>query len=268
MRQLVLPLDTHTKKSFTNVTGNSGKLNGLDWTVTKFSKIESPKLYVRVAEQIMEQIQDGVLKRGGRLPAEREIAAQMGIGRPSVREALIALELLGVVEIHIGQGTYVVGAPVSITKLQTNLNSPFELLEARDVIESNVAVLATRKYGQGTSYIEALERAEAITDEMKSMVANPNTIENFYKLGLSFHKALAESSNNAALTRIVSELVQATSHPLWSLINKKFLEDSAAREEMIREHEEITVAIRNGEAQKALEAMQHHIEELSNWSLR
>ncbi|MGI8651131.1 MAG: FadR/GntR family transcriptional regulator, partial [Rubrobacter sp.] len=66
-----------------------------------FQRIESRKLYIRIAEQILERVQSGVLPAGSKLPAERDLALQMGVSRPSVREALIALELLGVVEIRI-----------------------------------------------------------------------------------------------------------------------------------------------------------------------
>ena len=215
----------------------------------------------------MGQIEEGTLKRGGKLPSERDLALQMGVGRPSVREALIALELLGVVEIRIGQGTYVVGAPASVATLQSDLVSPFDLLEARAVIESNVVVLLARKWNQGKVDEQNLRRACAITDHMSSIVADNAQLEEFYQLGLDFHKVLAASSSNEILSRMVGELVEATSHPLWALINRKILQSHEVRENMIREHEAIISAIKKGDEEGASRAMQHHIEDLEKWGL-
>jgi GntR family transcriptional repressor for pyruvate dehydrogenase complex len=116
-----------------------------------FRKIEPKKLYLQIADQIMERVGDGRLPPGNKLPSERELAIQMGVSRPSVREALIALELLGVVKIRIGQGTFVVGNPASLETLGlSKMVSPLDLLEARAVIESNVVVLVAQKWEEGT----------------------------------------------------------------------------------------------------------------------
>ena len=74
-----------------------------------FSRVQTTKRYLQIANQILERIRSGALVQGAQLPPERELAVQMGVSRPTVREALIALELLGVVEIRIGQGTYIIG---------------------------------------------------------------------------------------------------------------------------------------------------------------
>lgn len=229
----------------------------------EFRKIEAKKLYLQIAEQIMERVRDGRLAPGNRLPAERDLAAQMGVSRPSVREALIALELLGVVEIRIGQGTYVVGRAVPLESIVAfEMVAPFDLLEARAVIESEVAMLVARKRAEGTADEEALEKTYEITAQMKRLVAEDGRVEEFYSLGLGFHRALAEASNNEVLAGVVGSLVEATSHPLWALINRKVLEDRVAREEQIREHEEVLAAIARGEGETAARAMQNHIEDL------
>ncbi len=229
-----------------------------------FRKIEPKKLYLQIAEQIMERVRDGRLPRGSKLPAERELAAQMGVSRPSVREALIALELLGVVEIRIGQGTFVVGKPASMERLgSSKMVSPFDLLEARVTIESNVAVLVAWKWKDGTIDERTFKKTYEITEQMKRVVADDDRVEEFYALGLGFHKALAEASNNEVLFEVVGSLVEATSHPLWALINKKILENRSAREDQIREHELVLDAIQRGDGEAASRAMRHHIEELA-----
>lgn len=229
-----------------------------------FRRIESKKLYLQIADQIMERVRDGRLPPGSKLPAERELAGRLGVSRPSVREALIALELLGVVEIRIGQGTYVVGKPASLETLgSSKMVSPFDLLEARSMIESNVAVLVARKWKDGTIEERAFKKTYEITAQMKQIVEDNARVEEFYRLGLGFHKALAEASKNEVLSEVVGSLVEATSHPLWALINKKVLENRAAREEQIEEHEAVIAAIELGDGEAAARAMRHHIEELA-----
>jgi DNA-binding FadR family transcriptional regulator len=229
-----------------------------------FRRIESRKLYLQIADQIMERIRNGSLPPSSRLPSEREIAAQMGVSRPSVREALIALELLGVVEIRIGQGTFVVGKPVPLEALRSSsMVRPFDLLEARATIESNVAGLVAEKWERGTIDEGAFKHTYEITEQMKRLAADDGQVEEFYRLGLGFHKALAESSNNEILWEVVGKLVEGTSHPLWALINKKVLESRKAREEQIQEHEAILAAIQRGDREGAAHAMRQHIDELA-----
>jgi DNA-binding FadR family transcriptional regulator len=233
-----------------------------------FRKIETKKLYIQIAEQIMERVRDGRLPPGSKLPSDRELAAQMGVSRPSIREALIALELLGVVEMRVGQGTFVVGKPISLEALRSSrLASPFDLLEARMVVESNVAVLVARKWQQGDIDKEAYKKAYEITEEMRRIVADDVRVEQFYRLGLGFHKALAEAGGNEVLAGVVSDLVDATGHPLWALINKKILQDRKARENQIKEHELVLSAIERSDGEAASRAMCHHLEELSDMAL-
>lgn len=233
-----------------------------------FHRIEPKKLYLQLAEHLMQQIRDGKFQIGSRLPSDRDLATRTGVSRPAVREALIALELLGVVDMRVGQGTFVVGSPVSLEALRSaQLASPFELLEARTAVESNVALLVASKWEQGAIDKEAYRRAYEITEEMRGLVTDEGRVEQFYRLGLAFHKALAEACDNEVLSKIVRDLVDATGHPLWDLINKKILEDQAARESQIREHEFVMSAIERGDGQAAAESMHHHLEELSNLAL-
>lgn len=229
-----------------------------------FHKVEAKKLYIQIADQIVQHVRDGELPPGSKLPSERDLALQMGVSRPSVREALIALELLRVVEIRIGQGTFVVGGPVSFEVLRSlTLVPPLDLIEARQVIEGNVVELLASKWSRGTIKEESFERAYAITEEMKQIVADSSQLEAFYRLALQFHKSLAEASNNEVLSGVVGNLVDTRGHPLWDLINKKVLETREAREGQIQEHETILSAIQQGDGRAAADAMKHHLEELA-----
>jgi GntR family transcriptional repressor for pyruvate dehydrogenase complex len=112
-----------------------------------FQKIATKRKSVRVAEQITEAIRKNVYNTGDRLPPERLIAEQMGVSRPSVREALSALQIAGVLESRAGDGTYVVSRAdrqdAGILLLEEE-ESPVEALEARRVIERAIAQAAAR----------------------------------------------------------------------------------------------------------------------------
>lgn len=233
-----------------------------------FSRIQTTKRYLQIANQILERIRSGELVQGAQLPPERELAVQMGVSRPTVREALIALELLGVVEIRIGQGTYIIG------DIQTSLEdvalagvtSPFDLLEARVIIESNTAAHCAERWANN-AHDEQLNNVVAIGQAMTKIVHDDSQINEFYQLGLEFHKALAACSTNEVLEQIICQLVDATRHPLWELINRKVLEDQQIRHCQIDEHEHIVRAIQQGDGQEAARIMRQHLLHLLDFSL-
>ena len=107
------------------------------------SRIPERRLYQQVADQIRGLIQSGRFAVGDRLPAERELAQHLGVSRPSLREALIALEIDGTVEIRMGSGVYMCAtpqmqgeAPLSDTELGESL---LDIVGARCVIEGSIA---------------------------------------------------------------------------------------------------------------------------------
>src|SRR5512141_1199954 len=108
--------------------------------------VEPQRLYRRIAEQIAQLIRRGEYRPGDRLPPERDLAHQLGVSRPSVREALIALEVEGYVEVRVGSGVYVTRrrpATGAADSLPAD-SGPFELISARRLLESECAALAAR----------------------------------------------------------------------------------------------------------------------------
>src|ERR1700748_961411 len=101
--------------------------------------IINKRLYQQVAERIRSQIQSGTLTTGDRLPAEKDLAQQLGVSRPIVREALVALEIAGFVEIRTGSGTYICNRGKLLPPMLDAGPGPFELLHARLLIEGEVA---------------------------------------------------------------------------------------------------------------------------------
>src|ERR1700676_5332353 len=107
--------------------------------------IEPRRLYRQIADQIRTLIRAGEYVAGKRLPPERDLARQLGVSRPSVREALIALEVEGYVEVRVGSGVYVIGAARAARAEPLPADSgPFELIRARWLIEAECAALAAK----------------------------------------------------------------------------------------------------------------------------
>ncbi|RZM06153.1 MAG: GntR family transcriptional regulator, partial [Sphingomonas sp.] len=100
------------------------------------------RLYAQVARTLAARIAEGVYPLGGRLPSERDIAASTGVSRPTVREAILALELDGLVEVRTGSGVYVAALTPARAQADTSGFGPFEILEARALIEGETCALA------------------------------------------------------------------------------------------------------------------------------
>src|SRR4249919_3374233 len=127
--------------------------------------VESRRLYQQIADQIRELIDRGGFEAGTRLPPERDLALQLGVSRPSLREALIALDVEGRVEVRSGSGVYVSQAPVDNASKKTAAlgESPSQLMEARSVIEGEVVVLACARVTE-----ELLERLRELLKGMET----------------------------------------------------------------------------------------------------
>src|SRR5947208_9814044 len=107
--------------------------------------VDNRRLYRQIADQIAALIQKGEYGKGERLPPERDLAKQLGVSRPSVREALIALEVEGYVEVRVGSGVYVLGRHSRGSSAALPADSgPFELIKARWLIEAECAALAAK----------------------------------------------------------------------------------------------------------------------------
>ena len=105
--------------------------------------VEPKRLYRQIADQLAQLIASGEFAVGSRLPAERELAASLGVSRTSVREAIISLEMSGLVEVRVGTGIFVTPRPETAPRQSRDAGpGPFELLAARKLVEGEVAALA------------------------------------------------------------------------------------------------------------------------------
>jgi DNA-binding FadR family transcriptional regulator len=195
-------------------------------------RVEPSRLYRRIADQIRELILAGEFPAGSRLPPERDLAHQFGVSRPSLREALIALEISGFV-------TVMTGGP-----------GPFELIRARHLIESEVAAVAAREATPAD--IESLEDAVA---QMREEDLRHESREDADRL---FHIRLATATQNSALSLVVQGLWDQGRGRMWEKMQLR-MHNAGLRPRWIAEHTAVLDAVRAKDPKAARRAMQAHL---------
>jgi DNA-binding FadR family transcriptional regulator len=224
-----------------------------DLTSLQLQIIKSDRLYLKVAAQLNKLIEDGVIKPGQRFPSERELAEKLGVSRPTIREAMIALELSGVIEIRTGSGIYVTKQhkPQPEPELNDRGVGPFEILEIRYIIESEACALAAARITD--------EQIQALRDVVKEMQEEEKQPDASEKADQKFHSIIAQACQNSAIASVVEWL--------WDLRNESPLSTAflqRIREEgvhpSISEHRKILQALEQRNPEKARTAMKIHIE--------
>ena len=220
-----------------------------------FRAVGSKKKSVQVAEQIIAAIQQGVYKVGDKLPPERVIGQETGVSKTSVREALSALHLAGIVERIPGSGTYVRNSAEGLGALALleESESVDDALEARWIIERSVIELAIERI---TS--EQLERLEEILAEMRQPLEEKD-YEDYIKLNERFHLAIAEATDNPLIVRVIKLLLKVTRQELWKkIIVEYFLRDEKQLRSSFEEHQRIVQAIKKRDKEQARRVMEDH----------
>lgn len=214
--------------------------------------VKNDRLYMKVAEQLRNLIETEVIKPGERFPSERELADQLGVSRPTVREAMIALELTGVIEIRSGSGIYASKTkPASKFLLNDTGIGPFEVLEIRQIVEAEACALAADR-------ITDVELAQ-LQQTLKDMEEEEKQADASEKADQRFHEIIARSCQNSAIESVISWL--------WKLRNESMLSTAflaRIRKEgihpSISEHQAIYEALAARDANAARIAMKKHLE--------
>jgi GntR family transcriptional repressor for pyruvate dehydrogenase complex len=218
----------------------------------KVEPINNPRIYEEIVRQIRTLISEGKLKSGDRLPPERDLAERFRVSRASVREALRSLESMGLIEIRLGEGTFVreisvdsLIEPLALVIL-TQREAVGELFEARRLLEPPIAGLAARR-----STKEEIQEMERILEEQGKEVAAGGT-------GLAqdaaFHAAIASSTNNRAITRIVHAVID-----LLTQSREESLQIAGRPTRSHQDHLRILEAIRGRRSAEARRAMLDHV---------
>tara|TARA_R110002124_G_scaffold114535_60_gene269880 strand:- start:13358 stop:14047 length:690 start_codon:yes stop_codon:yes gene_type:complete len=216
----------------------------------KFQVVSNRKLYVQIADQIRSQIVSGAANVGQQLPSERDLAISLGVSRPTVREALIALEVAGLVEVRVGVGAFVKGTGETIG-LPENNHSPIEIMSARRLVEPEVAALAARNI-DADNKARLLQMLEAMRAET---AANQWSSESDRAL----HMIIAEACNNVVLREILVSLWDSRSEELDTRFHQHLAGISSVREHILDDHTQIATAIINGDPATARSAMSAHL---------
>lgn len=211
------------------------------------------RLYHRVAEQLAEVISAGEYPEGSRLPAERKLAERFGVSRPTIREAIIALELAGCVEVKGGSGVYVTSAGSGTFNTTERDLGPFEILEARILFEGEAAGLAAAQITDA----ELEELREALADMVRE---NENESDTVTKEAADerFHLTIAKATHNEAIVSVCEHLWQLRNN---SSISARILERvrEVGSRPRIGEHQAIFDALEKRDSKAAVAAMRDHL---------
>jgi len=206
------------------------------------------RLYQRVVEQIEESLNDGSYPIGSRLPTERELAEHFEVSRPTIREAMIALEVKGRVVVKMGSGVYVIEP--QDTRISNSNFSPFELTEARVLLEGEAAALAA-------TMIDS-ESISALEDAYHEMIAENERGDLTSEVAdRKFHRIIANATNNRILIETIDHLfeIQERSPDIQDAHNSVCQQDGEIR---LKEHRDIIDALKEQNPNAARKAMRAH----------
>lgn len=214
--------------------------------------------YYDVGLQIEELLHSGVFKAGERLPSERDLSERFETSRATIREAIIMLELKGLVVVRQGAGIYFIDSPDKVghtTFIPKSDIGPFELLQARQIVESNIAAFAATqiKFNE----IKALRN---ILQQQEKEIQGDS--ERFEELDRQFHQLIADSTQNRVLIAQAVDMWSSvrTTNQLWQQLNDKYLHEVELRTTWVNDHKRIFIALQKRSPEDAKAAVWQHIE--------
>lgn len=225
-----------------------------------FRPIQQHKVYTHAVNQIRELIRAGVLKPGQKLPTEKELANQLGISRPSFREALRILEAIGMVQTLKGVGTFIAqqassGAVDDLVSELFTLGDPFDLIETRDIVESGIAALVAMRASPGD-----IDQLEAMVSTVEAASHPPE--HHPMEPDLEFHYALARLTRNPILMELMQIIADRLKQRVWQTVRPQLINGLAESGILGRHHRKILDAIKAGDPERARAAMHSHMAEL------
>jgi GntR family transcriptional repressor for pyruvate dehydrogenase complex len=206
-----------------------------------------------VIKEILESIKSGALMPGDKLPPERELTKMLGVGRSTLREAISALVLVGYLEVIQGRGTFLRKdfqpanlSAMELSDIQTAA-SIIDLVEVREIIECNAVKLAARR-----AAADDIRRIKAALARMKETV---DDYKRFSEHDFDFHIALAQATGNEMILEMMKLIVNKV-HEQYDRFTPKTLFQT---DKAVLTAEQIVASISNGEAEKAADFMQDHL---------
>jgi GntR family transcriptional regulator, transcriptional repressor for pyruvate dehydrogenase complex len=224
--------------------------------------MNNTKKSVLVANDVLDSIRSGKYAPvGSKLPSEPELAKQMGVSRNAVREALTALQVVGIIESRVGDGTYVTSAPPDIPfgakgfGFNKNREDLFDVWEARKEIEVTIVRMAVR-----TATEKAIQRIRYYVDEMYDVLQREDWRQ-YLKASKNFHFAIAQAADNALLEEVILPIITFTENYMLQRVSPdRLIERFKAS---LKEHEEIVNAIAERDQEKAVRLITNHFDKAS-----
>ena len=217
-----------------------------------FAEVERRTVSQSIVEQVKQLIQEGRLRAGQKLPSERELSAQLGVGRSSVREATSAMLALGIIEIRPGEGAFICpNFPQSMLECVDwstliGTQGPGDLFEARTAIETSTARLAA---------LRATAEDRVRLCQLVERMASAADLHEFVEYDIAFHLALAEASKNLVLRDVIDSI-----HNLVQASMLQVLQSEELRGLSVQQHRNLCQAIERGSPKEAEQIMRAHLE--------
>lgn len=235
-------------------------MNGYKKQKRLLKPVKKSRQYENIVEQIRSLILKGEYRPGERLPSERELCKELEVGRPSIRDALRVLEILGLIEIRHGEGTFVRSMQVpdileSITQIlrtmfEANYDSLFDLLEVREALEVQIAILASENATDSD--------IEKIGNCLEGMKKNLLVPEKLMKADDDFHRLLAEATKNDVIGLIL-ENIRSLMFQNYKVIYSFVCQSENLSRKTFQAHKRIYEAIKENGSNKASQAMAEHM---------
>ena len=218
--------------------------------------VQSSRLYEQIVEQIEQSVQKGDLKPGDQLPAERELAEQLGVSRTAVREAVKALREKGLVEAYPGKGTFITSGssnPMrqSLDRMMRSaqVDATSSLVEVREILEPEIAALAAVRATEEN--LNSLREAVAVMDAAKR---DPDA---YIEADLDFHLELAEAAANPLILSLIDSIVGVLREQ-----RMRIFEVDGGPDRGQYHHKKILEAVEHQDAPGAREAMRAHLRQV------
>ncbi len=214
------------------------------------------RAYEDIVEQIQNLIREGKLKKGDQLPNERELSETFKVSRATVRDAILSLETMKLVDRRQGDGTYVIDSEEALVQpLAASLfherDDLIDIFAIRKIFEPEVARLASNN----RTPEETAELEKILKKQKKEVAARENIVQS----DTEFHHLLARMTQNRALERL-----QVTLFDVLAKTRQEYLQSEERKEKSLRGHEAILTAVKTGDVKAARKAMQRHLEDVES----
>jgi GntR family transcriptional repressor for pyruvate dehydrogenase complex len=223
----------------------------------EFKQIKNNKVYEQIIEQIRELIYEGELKKGDKLPSERQLKKDLGVSRASIREAFSALEMIGLIESRPGEGTFIrdsfdedIFNPLSLILL-LNDNVAEELLELRRVLEIDCVKLAAERATEA--------EIEELHSYIENLLSSSGYEEESIKADKMFHYTIARASGNKVLLFFMRSISEAMDFHIKNT-RTKLVSKEETMTDFARQHQQIFKALKEHDPELAAAEMKNHLD--------